>query len=71
MNSHTAPAFPGQTVRVSDEFGVCGGGVVTDVGFTFIEVAQRFTHRHNGRVVESGTRPMKYSLAAHTFEVTA
>lgn len=70
MSHRTLPTFRnGDTIRVSDEFGVCGGGVVLDISFSFVEVAQAFTHRHNGVVIERDVRPMRYSLTTHTFEI--
>lgn len=59
----------GQTIRVFDSLGIAGGGEVLAVDFDFVTVAQKYTQRHNGRVIAQGARPMRYSLATHTFEI--
>lgn len=61
----------GSKIRISDDRGVVGGGVVLAIDFVRVTVAQPFTYRHNGVVVERGTRPTGYALATHAIETVA
>lgn len=62
-----APVEVGSYVRVSDESGVVGGGIVTAIDSYYITVNQPYAWRYNGVVTERGYTPSRYSVR-HTFQ---
>lgn len=69
MNINTLPTI-GQYVRITAHGEVVGGGEVLEVEpYGSITVAQPYTYRHNGVIVEQGTNPTRYQIITHEFEV--